>query len=64
MADLYISGLTGTFDSGQMIDKLLQVKQQPITVLTQKKALLQAKVTSLNNLYGALSSLQSFFQRP
>lgn len=61
MADLYISGLTGTFDSGQMIDKLLQVKQQPITVLTQKKALLQAKVTSLNNLYGALSSLQSFF---
>lgn len=37
MADLYISGLTGTFDSGQMIDKLLQVKQQPITVLTQKK---------------------------
>lgn len=37
MADLYVSGLTGTFDSGTMIDKLLQIKQQPITALTQKK---------------------------
>ena len=61
MADLYISGLTGTLDTGTMIDKLLQIKQQPIAQLTQKKALTQAKVSSLSNLSGALGSIQSFF---
>uniref|UniRef100_A0A7C4AJI7 Flagellar hook-associated protein 2 n=1 Tax=Thermodesulfovibrio aggregans TaxID=86166 RepID=A0A7C4AJI7_9BACT len=60
MADLYISGLTGTLDTGAIIDKLLQLKQQPLTKLTQKKALLQAKVSSLTNLYGALNDIQSF----
>ncbi|MDI6713577.1 MAG: flagellar filament capping protein FliD [Thermodesulfovibrio sp.] len=60
MADLYISGLTGTLDTGTIIDKLLQIKQQPITQLTQKKALTQAKVSSLSNLSGALNSIQSF----
>ncbi|HHW21216.1 flagellar filament capping protein FliD [Thermodesulfovibrio thiophilus] len=60
MADLYVSGLTGTFDSGTMIDKLLQIKQQPITALTQKKALIQAKVSSLTNLYGALNDMNKF----
>jgi len=61
MADLYISGLTGTIDTGTMIDKLLQIKQQPIAQLNQKKALTQAKVSSLLNLSGALNSIQSFF---
>jgi len=61
MADLYISGLTGTIDTGTMIDKLLQIKQQPIAQLNQKKALTQAKVSSLSNLSGALNSIQSFF---
>lgn len=62
MADLYISGLTGTLDTGTIIDKLLQIKQQPLKALTQKKALIQAKVSSLSNLYGALNSMQSFFE--
>ena len=61
MADLYISGLTGTIDTGTMIEKLLQIKQQPIAQLNQKKALTQAKVSSLSNLSGALNSIQSFF---
>jgi flagellar hook-associated protein 2 len=61
MADLYISGLTGSFDTGTMIEKLLQIKQQPLTKLTQNKALLQAKVSSLSNLYGALNNIQNFF---
>lgn len=60
MADLYISGLTGTLDTGTIIDKLLQIKQQPITQLTQKKALTQAKVSSLSNLAGVLNGFQSF----
>ncbi|WP_353683267.1 flagellar filament capping protein FliD [Thermodesulfovibrio sp. 3907-1M] len=60
MADLYISGLTGTLDTGAIIDKLMQIKQQPITELTQKKALFQAKASSLTNLYGALNDIQSF----
>lgn len=60
MADLYISGLTGTLDTGTMIDKLMQIKQQPLTKLTQQKALLQAKVSSLTNLYSALNDIQNF----
>ncbi|GAB5045724.1 flagellar filament capping protein FliD [Thermodesulfovibrio sp. TK110] len=60
MADLYISGLTGTVDTGAIIDKLMQIKQQPITELTQKKALLQAKASSLTNLYGALNDIGNF----
>lgn len=60
MSDLYISGLTGTLDTGAIIDKLLKIKQQPINQLNQKRALLQGKVSSLSNLYGALNSMQSF----
>ncbi|MGB9710627.1 MAG: flagellar filament capping protein FliD [Thermodesulfovibrio sp.] len=61
MADLYFSGITGTLDTGAIIDKLMQIKQQPLTALIQKKALLQAKVSSLTNLYGALNDIQNFF---
>lgn len=61
MADLYISGLTGTFDTESMISSLLKIKQKPLQALTQQKALIQTKVSSLSNLYGALNSMQSFF---
>ncbi|MEN2986233.1 MAG: flagellar filament capping protein FliD [Thermodesulfovibrionaceae bacterium] len=61
MANLYISGVTGTVDTGAIIERLLQIKQQPINTLNQKKALLQGKVSTLLNLYGALNGIQSFF---
>lgn len=61
MADLYISGLTGAFDTEGMVSKLLQIKQQPLTKLAQQRAAVQGKVASLNNLYGALSGMQNFF---
>lgn len=61
MADLYISGLTGTIDTGAIIDKLIQIKGQPIQKLAQKKAMLQANVSSLANLYGSLNDMQNFF---
>ncbi|MCS7214659.1 MAG: flagellar filament capping protein FliD [Thermodesulfovibrio sp.] len=61
MADLYISGLTGSFDTEGMVNKLLQIKQKPLSQLAQKRALVQGKVSSLNNLYGALSGMQNFF---
>lgn len=61
MADLYISGITGAFDTEGMISRLMQVKQLPLAKLAQQKAAAQAKVASLNNLYGALSGMQGFF---
>ena len=61
MADLYVSGLTGALDTETIISNLLKIKQQPLTQLTQQKALTQAKVSSLTNLYSALNGMQSFF---
>lgn len=61
MADLYVSGLTGALDTETIISNLLKIKQQPLTQLTQQKALTQAKVSSLSNLYSALNGMQSFF---
>lgn len=61
MADLYISGLTGAFDTETMISNLLKIKQQPLNNLAQQRALIQTKVSSLSNLYGALNGMQSFF---
>ncbi len=62
MADLYMSGLTGALDSETIISNLLKIKQQPLTALTQKKALVQAKVSSLSNLLGSIKNFQSFFE--
>lgn len=60
MADLYISGLTGAFDTETMISSLINIKKQPLQVLAQQRALIQTKVSSLSNLYGALNGMQSF----
>lgn len=60
MADLYISGLTGAFDTETMISSLMNIKKQPLQVLAQQRALIQTKVSSLSNLYGALNGMQSF----
>lgn len=43
-----------------MVKTLISIKQQPIKVLTQKKSLIQTKVSSLSNLYSALNGMQSF----
>lgn len=61
MANLYISGITGSIDTGKIVDALIEIKQQPLRAVTQKKALLQANVSSLTNLYGSLNKMQSFF---
>lgn len=60
MADLYISGLTGAFDTETMINSLMTIKKQPLQALAQQRALIQTKVSSLSNLYGALNGMQSF----
>lgn len=61
MADLYISGLTGTFDTDGMVKKLIQIKQQPLAKLAQQRAAVQGRVASLSNLHGAITGLQNFF---
>ncbi|MCS7163651.1 MAG: flagellar filament capping protein FliD [Thermodesulfovibrio sp.] len=61
MPNLYVSGLTGTLDTETIISNLLKIKQQPLNKLNQQRALTQAKVTSLGNLYGNLNEMRSFF---
>ncbi len=60
MADFYMSNVTGLLDIDSMVKGLLQVKQQAIAKLNNKKALLQAKASSLSNLLGAINDLKDF----
>ncbi len=61
--ELSISGLTGAnFDGGAMVDQLMQIRAIPLQRLQQEKALVQAKLSSLSNLSGAISSFLGIFE--
>lgn len=73
MADTLLTGGTGTgtlsaagvgsgLDVSGLIAKLMAVEQRPVTLLDRQEARLQAKLTSLGSIKGALSSLQSAAQ--
>lgn len=60
MADFYMNNVTGLLDVDAIVQSLTINKQQQLKKLSQDKALLQAKSTSLSNLLSALKDLQSF----
>lgn len=62
MADLFMSGITGALDTESIIANLMKIKQQPLQVLNQQKALIQTKVSSLSNLFGALNGLKTLIE--
>jgi len=62
MSDLYLSNVTGLLDIDSMVKGLLQVKEQELSKLNTKKALLQAKASSLSNLLGAVNELKDFVE--
>jgi flagellar hook-associated protein 2 len=61
--ELTLSGITGAnFDGGAIVDTLMQLKALPIQRLQQEKALVQAKLSSLGNLSGAVSDFYGIFE--
>ncbi len=61
--ELSLTGITGTwFDAGAMVDQIMQLKAIPLQRLQQEKAEIQAKLTSLGNLSGAIGDFLSLFE--
>lgn len=59
MSDTYITNITGLLDVEAMVKNLTLTKQKRLQKLAQDKALLQAKVSSLNNFLSSLKDLQN-----
>ncbi len=61
--ELYFTGLTNTgFDAGAIVDQIMQLKSIPIQRLQQEKTQIQAKLSSLGNLSGAIGDFLSLFE--
>jgi flagellar hook-associated protein 2 len=59
MATLSSAGVGSGLDVNSLVSSLMKVEQRPLTLLTQKEATLQAKLTAFGTLKGALSALQT-----
>lgn len=59
MATISSAGLGSGLDVNSIVSQLMTVERQPITLLDKKEAALQAQITALGSLKGALSSLQT-----
>jgi flagellar hook-associated protein 2 len=55
-------GIGSNLDVNSIVSQLISVERQPITVLNQREAGIQAKITAFGTLKGALSSFQSAAQ--
>ncbi len=61
--ELFLTGITGTwFDAGAMVEQIMKLKSIPIQKLQQEKAEIQAKLSSLGNLSGAIRDFISLFE--
>jgi flagellar hook-associated protein 2 len=59
MASISSPGIGSGLDVNGIVTKLMALEQQPITVLDQKEASLQGKLSSYGSVSGALSAFQS-----
>jgi len=55
-------GLGSNLDVNSIVTQLLSIERRPITVLDQREAGIQAKITAFGTLQGALSSFQTAAQ--
>ncbi|MDQ7038259.1 MAG: flagellar filament capping protein FliD [Aquificota bacterium] len=61
--ELFLTGITGTgFDAGAVVQQIMQIKSIPLQRLQQEKTQLQARLTSLGNLSGAIGDFLSLFE--
>lgn len=54
-------GVGSGYDLSGIVDKMMQVEQQPLIKLTTKEASYQSKISALGSLQGAVSTLNSAF---
>lgn len=59
MATISSPGIGSNLDVSGIVSKLMAVESQPLTVLQQKEASFQAKLSAYGSLKGALSSFQT-----
>lgn len=59
MADFYLNNVTGLIDIDAFVQSLTLFKQKQLQKLSQDKALLQAKASSISNLLNAIKDLQN-----
>ncbi len=59
MANLAAPGIGSGLDVNGILTKLMQAESQPLTVLSQKEAAFQAKLSAYGSLKGTISSFQS-----
>ena len=62
MSNLYMSNITGILDVDSIVRGFLQAKTKDVQNLQNKRATLQAQVSSLNNLLGALKEIHNFME--
>jgi flagellar hook-associated protein 2 len=59
MSSFTVSGVISGIDYNELIDKLLEIKRQPINILEDKKADYNEKINSYSDLSSKLSTLKS-----
>ncbi|WP_374338128.1 flagellar filament capping protein FliD [Methyloversatilis sp.] len=62
MATITSTGLGSGLDVESLVSSLMAIEQRPITLLAQKEATAQAKISAYGSLKGVLSSLQTAAQ--
>ncbi len=60
--EIYLSGLTGQFDSAGFVQRMMQLKSLPLQKINQEIAISQAKASSLANLSSAIEDFYSFLE--
>ncbi|MBL8406305.1 MAG: flagellar hook-associated protein, partial [Candidatus Accumulibacter sp.] len=52
-------GLGSNLDVNSIVSQLMAVEKRPLTVLAQKQAGFQAKISALGSLQGTISAMQT-----
>ncbi|WP_297055496.1 flagellar filament capping protein FliD [Thermosulfurimonas sp.] len=60
--EIYLSNLTGAFDSAAMVEKIMKLKAKPLEALAQKEKDLQARKQAVDDLKSTVDSLESFLE--
>ena len=59
--EITLSNLTGVFDAGAMVDKILRLKAQPLERLLQQEEILKIKKEALEGLKSTVDTMEAFF---
>ena len=60
--ELYFSGITGNFDWGSVLDRIMAVKQIPIQKLDLEKKVISQKLNAVDKFYSKLSEFKNLIE--